>query len=118
MTINGSLLTSFGGASPADVEEALHSAWEAFAVYRQTDLETRAGFLEAIASEIEAAGDELIIAPVPRQGCLGDVLKASAPARPASFSYLQMKSVTAGSRSCASTRVIGRVSRRRSPTFD
>jgi len=85
MTINGSLLiagserrgsngeftgieaatgtalpVSFGGASAADVEEATRLAWEAFDVYRETDLETRAAFLEAISTEIEGVGEELV----------------------------------------------------------
>ncbi len=93
MTINGSLLVagsekrgtrgefygveaatgtalpvSFGGASGEDVEEATRLAWEAFASYRETDLETRAAFLETIASEIEAIGDELIVRAMAETG--------------------------------------------------
>jgi len=51
---------SFGGATAADVERAAVLAWEAFAAYRETGLEERAAFLEKIADEIEAIGDELV----------------------------------------------------------
>jgi len=54
------LAVSFGGASRADVDAAAAQAWEAFASYRETDLGSRASFLETIAAEIEAIGDELI----------------------------------------------------------
>jgi NADP-dependent aldehyde dehydrogenase len=43
-----------------DVEHALRQAEEAFAVYRQTAPEARAAFLDRIADEIMALGDELI----------------------------------------------------------
>ena len=36
------------------------SAWKAFHVYRKLSLKQRAGFMRAIAKELEAAGDELI----------------------------------------------------------
>jgi NADP-dependent aldehyde dehydrogenase len=62
------LPVSFGGASPADVEQATRLAFEAFDTYRETDLETRATFLEAIASEIEAIGDELIVRAMAETG--------------------------------------------------
>ncbi|MDM9646749.1 aldehyde dehydrogenase (NADP(+)) [Rhizobium sp. S163] len=93
MTINGSLLiagtekrgrngeffgveavtgaalpVSFGGASHDDVEEATQLAWQAFDIYRETGLETRAGFLEAIALEIEAIGDELVVRAMAETG--------------------------------------------------
>jgi NADP-dependent aldehyde dehydrogenase len=55
-----SLAVSFGGAAPADVEDATRLAWEAFSIYRETDLEARASFLETIATEIEGVGDELV----------------------------------------------------------
>lgn len=50
----------FHEASDAEVERAMQSAEEAFADYRNRSPEGRAGFLEAIADEIEALGDELI----------------------------------------------------------
>lgn len=51
---------SFGGATTADVERAATLAWEAFPVYRETGLEERAAFIEKVAEEIEAIGDELV----------------------------------------------------------
>ncbi|QFY60906.1 aldehyde dehydrogenase (NADP(+)) [Rhizobium grahamii] len=63
-----SLPISFGGASPDDVEAAAAQAWEAFASYRETDLETRARFLETIAEEIEAIGDELVVRAMAETG--------------------------------------------------
>lgn len=62
------LPVSFGGASVADVEEATQLAWEAFPVYRETDLETRATFLELIAEEIETIGDELVVRAMAETG--------------------------------------------------
>ncbi|KUP93294.1 aldehyde dehydrogenase (NADP(+)) [Tritonibacter horizontis] len=46
-----------GGA--AEIDAAVKAAEEAFAVYGWTDRETRAGFLETIADEIEARGADL-----------------------------------------------------------
>jgi alpha-ketoglutaric semialdehyde dehydrogenase len=63
-----SLAVSFGGASVEDVERAAGHAWEAFNSYRETDLETRAGFLERIAQEIEAIGDEFIVRAMAETG--------------------------------------------------
>ncbi|KRB53334.1 2,5-dioxovalerate dehydrogenase [Rhizobium sp. Root708] len=63
-----SLPISFGGASAEDVEAATAQAWEAFASYRETDLETRARFLETIAEEIEAIGDELVVRAMAETG--------------------------------------------------
>ncbi|SFK63997.1 aldehyde dehydrogenase (NADP(+)) [Caulobacter sp. UNC279MFTsu5.1] len=51
---------SFPEPSAAQIEAACAAAAAAFDTYRETDLETRAAFLEAIAAEIEALGDELI----------------------------------------------------------
>jgi len=59
---------SFGGASRADVEEATKLAWQAFDIYREADLQTRAAFLEAIATEIEAIGDELVVRAMAETG--------------------------------------------------
>ncbi|PXA87113.1 aldehyde dehydrogenase (NADP(+)), partial [Caulobacter sp. D4A] len=54
----------FGDVFPeptaAQIEAALAAADAAFDIYRETDLETRAAFLEGVAAEIEAIGDELI----------------------------------------------------------
>ena len=51
----------FGGASPAQIEAACAAAHSAFQTYRETGLEQRAAFLEAIATNIEALGDALIV---------------------------------------------------------
>ncbi len=59
---------SFGGATKADVEAATKLAWEAFDVYRETSLEARAAFLEAIAAEIEAIGDDLVVRAMAETG--------------------------------------------------
>ncbi|MEK1875985.1 MAG: aldehyde dehydrogenase (NADP(+)) [Rhizobium altiplani] len=62
------LPVSFGGASREDVDAAAAQAWEAFASYRETDLGSRASFLETIAAEIEAIGDELIVRAMSETG--------------------------------------------------
>lgn len=54
------LPVEFAGATVDDVKEASALAWKAFETYRETGLEERAQFLERIATEIEAIGDELI----------------------------------------------------------
>ncbi|MBZ0331496.1 aldehyde dehydrogenase (NADP(+)) [Halomonas sp. ANAO-440] len=51
---------TFGGGSKAEVERACELAEAAFGAYRETTLEQRGTFLETIAAEIEAIGDELI----------------------------------------------------------
>ena len=50
----------YRGGSEAEVERACQLAEAAFGVYRETTLEQRATFLESVAGEIEAIGDELI----------------------------------------------------------
>ncbi|MCE9662054.1 aldehyde dehydrogenase (NADP(+)) [Halomonas sp. M5N1S17] len=50
----------YAGGGTDEVEQASELAWAAFDTYRETALEVRASFLETIASEIEALGDELI----------------------------------------------------------
>ncbi|WP_062012748.1 aldehyde dehydrogenase (NADP(+)) [Aureimonas sp. AU4] len=54
------LQPAFGGATQADLERACQLADEAFDPYRALPAERRAAFLEAIADEILALGDELI----------------------------------------------------------
>ena len=49
----------YRGGGEAEVERACELAEAAFASYRETSLEDRATFLETIAAEIEAIGDEL-----------------------------------------------------------
>ena len=51
---------AFGGAGPADLDEACRLAWEAFRPYRATAPEARALFIEAIAQNILDLGDELV----------------------------------------------------------
>ena len=51
---------AFGGASAADLDEAVRLAWQAFFAYRETTLEDRAAFLEKAAANILAIGDPLI----------------------------------------------------------
>ncbi len=51
---------AFGGATADDLEEACRLAAEAFDAYRETSLEDRAKFLEAIAQNILDIGDELV----------------------------------------------------------
>ncbi|AOK06481.1 2,5-dioxovalerate dehydrogenase [Burkholderia latens] len=51
---------AFGGASVADLDEACALAWAAFDTYRETKPEARAAFLDTIASNIVALGDELV----------------------------------------------------------
>ncbi|MCJ2054435.1 aldehyde dehydrogenase (NADP(+)) [Methylobacterium sp. J-070] len=50
----------FPGASRADLDRACALAEAAFDTYRETDPETRAGFLEAIAANILEIGDDLV----------------------------------------------------------
>jgi alpha-ketoglutaric semialdehyde dehydrogenase len=51
---------SFGGATPADVDRACCLADTAYESYSRTDPELRATFLEAIAANLLALGDELV----------------------------------------------------------
>lgn len=51
---------AFRGVSSGQVDEACALAWAAFDPYRAAPLEQRAAFLERIAANIEALGDELI----------------------------------------------------------
>jgi len=54
------LMTSFYEATTEEVEEACILADQAFYTFKNTSRESRAGFLETIADEIMALGDELI----------------------------------------------------------
>jgi NADP-dependent aldehyde dehydrogenase len=51
---------AYAGGTAEHVEHACALAWSAFDSYRETPLAARAEFLESIANEIEALGDELI----------------------------------------------------------
>jgi NADP-dependent aldehyde dehydrogenase len=57
---NAVLEPAYAGGSAEHVEQACALAWAAFDAYRETPLNVRAEFLESIAEEIEALGDELI----------------------------------------------------------
>ena len=54
------LPTQFHAATPSELEMAAQKAQAAFLKYRQMSGKEKAGFLEAIADEIEALGDDLI----------------------------------------------------------
>lgn len=43
-----------------EIDQSLQKAWSAFHVYRKMPLAARAGFMRAIAAELEACGDHLI----------------------------------------------------------
>lgn len=58
----------FGGGGAAEVERACALAWEAFDLYRETGLEARAVFLETIAANILAIGDDLIVRAMAESG--------------------------------------------------
>ena len=53
------LAPTYAGGGKAEVERACELAETAYASYRETSLEERAVFLETIADEIDAIGDEL-----------------------------------------------------------
>ncbi|PPC78311.1 aldehyde dehydrogenase (NADP(+)) [Pokkaliibacter plantistimulans] len=65
---NEALQPVFHGGSQQHVEQAATLAWQAFDPYRATGLEQRAAFLELIASEILALGDELIVRAMAETG--------------------------------------------------
>jgi len=54
------LQPAFSSSTTADVEQACELAWSSFDRYRSTTPEARAKFLEAIAEQILAIGDELL----------------------------------------------------------
>jgi 2,5-dioxopentanoate dehydrogenase len=51
---------AFGGGGADEVDRACALAWDAFDIFRETGLEERARFLEAVADEILGIGDELV----------------------------------------------------------
>ncbi|AMN81019.1 aldehyde dehydrogenase (NADP(+)) [Pseudomonas azotoformans] len=59
---------AYPGGDGEQVAQACALAWAAFDKYRETSLEARASFLEAIATQIEALGDELIERAVAETG--------------------------------------------------
>jgi alpha-ketoglutaric semialdehyde dehydrogenase len=58
----------FASAGPEEVARAAELAEAAFPIYADTDPETRAGFLEAIADGIAAIGDALIVRAMQESG--------------------------------------------------
>jgi NADP-dependent aldehyde dehydrogenase len=63
-----SMEPSFAGATKEQVEQAASLAWDAFPVYKETSLEDRARFLEAIAEGILTLGDELVLRAIDETG--------------------------------------------------
>ncbi|PXF30072.1 2,5-dioxovalerate dehydrogenase [Pokkaliibacter plantistimulans] len=62
------LQPAYGGGDSADVDHACQLASQAFASYRRTGLAQRAAFLEQIAEQILALGDELIVRAMAETG--------------------------------------------------
>ncbi|MBY5365912.1 aldehyde dehydrogenase family protein, partial [Rhizobium leguminosarum] len=58
----------FAGATKEQVEAATSLAWDAFPIYKETSLDDRARFLEAIAEGIDAIGDDLVLRAVDETG--------------------------------------------------
>jgi 2,5-dioxopentanoate dehydrogenase len=50
----------FNDATIQEVDDVMQKAWQAFHTYRKLSLKQRAAFMQAIATELEAAGDELV----------------------------------------------------------
>jgi NADP-dependent aldehyde dehydrogenase len=48
----------FNDATIQEVDEIMQKSWQAFHIYRKLSLKHRAGFMRAVATELEAAGDE------------------------------------------------------------
>ncbi|MCB6184223.1 aldehyde dehydrogenase (NADP(+)) [Leeia sp. TBRC 13508] len=65
---NEKLAPNYPGGNATHVDAACEAAWAAFDSYRETSIETRAAFLDAIADEIEAIGDALIDRAVEESG--------------------------------------------------
>lgn len=65
---NATLEPAYAGVDIDEMEHACELAWRACDIYRETPLEDRAVFLETIASEIEAIGDELVTRAVQETG--------------------------------------------------
>jgi alpha-ketoglutaric semialdehyde dehydrogenase len=65
---NEEIAPDFAVSSTDDVAEACRLADEAFDRFRETDPEERAVFLETVAANIEALGDELVQRAVQESG--------------------------------------------------
>ena len=106
---------TFGGATPGDVERAASEAWAAFQLYRATDLESRAAFLETIAEEVESIGDVLIVRAM--LVCRVEGWKVSERVLSSSFDCSPRKFATGASRSCVSMARIRLANRCRNQIF-
>ena len=53
-------MMSFDDFSNEQLELVMHASWEAYQSYRHSSLSERAGFMKAIAEELERSGDSLI----------------------------------------------------------
>lgn len=51
---------SFQDATVQEIEKLMQQAWKAFDAYRKLPLKRRADFMRAVATELEACGDELL----------------------------------------------------------
>jgi NADP-dependent aldehyde dehydrogenase len=67
-TTGEALPIEFTTATISDVQEATAAAWQALDTYSETSLEDRAAFLETIAVEIEAIGEELVVRAMAETG--------------------------------------------------
>jgi 2,5-dioxopentanoate dehydrogenase len=54
-------IMKYTDATPQEIDTAMQEAWKAFHAYRKLSLKQRAGFMRAIATEIENLGDELLM---------------------------------------------------------
>lgn len=86
-------------------------------VYRETDLETRAAFLEAISTELEGVGEELVERAMAETGLPRGRLEESAPVRPASSGCSPSEVREGRFQELRFDAAIPRASRRRNPTF-
>ena len=59
-TLGAHIEPDFVGATPGEVDKAMQLAGEAFPIFRKKSGEERAAFLEKVADEIEALGDDLL----------------------------------------------------------
>ncbi|MFI5185854.1 MAG: aldehyde dehydrogenase (NADP(+)) [Chitinophagales bacterium] len=50
----------YNDATIEEINEIMESAWNAFHIYRQLPLKKRAGFMHAVAKELENSGDEIL----------------------------------------------------------
>ena len=50
----------FNDSTIEEINDAMEKAWQAFLLYRKFSLKQRAGFMHAVAKELESLGDELL----------------------------------------------------------